>query len=153
MLVRWISGWWEAERRLTEDSTSRHRLPVQPERDLGKDDCHDAGQIRLNDKIADFPFQMKISCHHHIFSCRGEKKWKQRGKERKKGRRCIINEAHVTFRQRSLAEIFRKVNTDAVFSPGNTEPMNFHTAALICRKTLQLFSITLYKYFLTVLKN
>lgn len=54
---------------LTEHSSSRHRLSVQPERHLGENDGHDARQVRLNDKVADFPLQMEMSRHHRVFTC------------------------------------------------------------------------------------
>lgn len=54
---------------LTEHGARRHGLAVQPEGHLREDDGHYAGEIRLDHEIANFPFQMEIRCHHHIFSC------------------------------------------------------------------------------------
>lgn len=53
---------------LTEHSTSGNRFSVQPEGDLRQNDSHDAREVGLNHKIADFPFQMEICCHHYIFA-------------------------------------------------------------------------------------
>lgn len=94
---------------------------------MGEDNCHDAGQIRLNHKIANFSFQVEVRCHYYIFSCRrqkkeekGERKTKEKDREReeeREGGKCIINEVHVMSRQhRHTAEIFRtlfmKVNME-----------------------------------------
>lgn len=59
----------EESRRLTEDSPGRDGLSVEPERHLGEDDRHDAGQVRLDHKVADFPLQVEVGCHHNILSC------------------------------------------------------------------------------------
>lgn len=54
---------------LTKHSPGWHRFSVQPERHLGKNDCHDARQVRLDDKVADLPLQMEMSRHHCVFTC------------------------------------------------------------------------------------
>lgn len=54
---------------LTKHSPRRHRFSVQPERHLGKNDCHDARQVRLDDKVANLPLQMEMSRHHCVFTC------------------------------------------------------------------------------------
>lgn len=59
-------------RTLTEHSPSRHWFSIQPERHLGENDCHDAREVRLDDKVADFPLQMKMSRHHCVFTCGDE---------------------------------------------------------------------------------
>lgn len=53
---------------LTKHSPRWHRFSVQPERHLGKNDCHDAGEVRLDDKVADLPLQMEMSRHHCVFT-------------------------------------------------------------------------------------
>ena len=59
----------EETRQLTEDSSGRDGLSVQPERHLGEDDRHDAGQIRLDHKVTNFPLQVEVGCHHNVLSC------------------------------------------------------------------------------------
>lgn len=56
---------------LTKDGSGWHRFPVQPERHLGEDDGHDAGEVGLDDKVADLPLQMEMSRHHRVFTCGG----------------------------------------------------------------------------------
>lgn len=53
---------------LTKHSPRWHRFSVQPERHLGKNDCHDAREVRLDDKVADLPLQMEMSRHHCVFT-------------------------------------------------------------------------------------
>lgn len=57
-------------RALTKDGPGRHRLSVEPEGDLGEDDGHDAGQVRLDHKVADFPLQVELSRHDCVFTWR-----------------------------------------------------------------------------------
>jgi len=54
---------------LTKHSPSWHRFSVQPERHLGKNDGHDAWEVRLDDKVANLPLQMEMSRHHCVFTC------------------------------------------------------------------------------------
>lgn len=56
---------------LTKHSPRRHRFSVQPERHLGENDCHDAREVRLDDKVADLPLQMEMSRHHGVFTYGG----------------------------------------------------------------------------------
>lgn len=56
---------------LTKDSSGRDGFSVQPERHLREDDGHDAGQIRLDHKVANFPLQVEVSGHDHVLSCGG----------------------------------------------------------------------------------
>lgn len=60
-----VTGW---RKPLTEHSSGRHRLSIEPEGDLGQDDRHDAGQIRLDHKVADLPLQMEVSRHDRVFT-------------------------------------------------------------------------------------
>lgn len=53
---------------LTKHSPRWHRFSVQPERHLGENDCHDAREVRLDDKVADLPLQMEMSRHHCVFT-------------------------------------------------------------------------------------
>jgi len=55
--------------RLTKDGPGRYGLSVEPEGHLGQDDGHDAGQVRLDHKVADLPLQVEVGGHHHVFSC------------------------------------------------------------------------------------
>lgn len=59
----------EQSRRLTKDSPGRDGFSVEPERHLGQDDCHDAGQICLDHKVTNFPLQVEVGCHHDVLSC------------------------------------------------------------------------------------
>lgn len=61
---------------LTEHRASGNRFSVQPEGDLRQNDSHDAREVGLNHKIANFPFQMEICCHHYIFA------WVRGGRQR-----------------------------------------------------------------------
>lgn len=65
------------ESRLTKDSSGRDGFSVQPERHLREDDGHDAGQIRLDHKVANFPLQVEVSGHDHVLSCGGEDEGKK----------------------------------------------------------------------------
>lgn len=56
---------------LTKHSPRRYRFSVQPERHLGENDCHDAREVRLDDKVADLPLQMEMSRHHGVFTYGG----------------------------------------------------------------------------------
>lgn len=56
---------------LTKHSPGGHRLPVEPEGDLGEDDGHDAGQVRLDHEVADLPLQMEMGRHDRVFACAG----------------------------------------------------------------------------------
>lgn len=72
---------------LTEHSASGNRFSVQPEGDLRQNDSHDAREVGLNHKIANFPFQMEICCHHYIFAwVRGGKQRETHGGQRGKSR-------------------------------------------------------------------
>lgn len=62
---------WKHKTALTKHSASRNRFSVQPEGNLRQDDGHDAREVGLNHKIANFPFQMEICCHHYIFAWAG----------------------------------------------------------------------------------
>lgn len=85
---------WKQKTALTKHSASRHRFSVQPEGNLRQDDGHDAREVGLNHKIANFPFQMEICCHHYIFAWAGggeterdrqgqrNKSWNIQGKKR-----------------------------------------------------------------------
>jgi len=68
MLPTASAGARKAEAGLTKDRPGRHGLSVQPERHLGEDDGHDAGQVSLDDKITDFSLQVKMSRHYCIFT-------------------------------------------------------------------------------------
>lgn len=59
----------DESRQLTKDSPGRDRLSVEPERYLGEDDSHDAGKVRLDHKVTDFPLQVEVGCHHDVLSC------------------------------------------------------------------------------------
>lgn len=60
-------------KRLTEHGSRRYRFSIQPERHLGENDCHDAREVRLDDKVANLPLQVEMSCHHCVFTCGDEK--------------------------------------------------------------------------------
>lgn len=72
---------------LTEHSASGNRFTVQPEGDLRQNDSHDAREVGLNHKVADFPFQMEICCHHYIFA------WVRGGKKRERDTHTGVREA------------------------------------------------------------
>lgn len=52
----------------TKDSSGRYGFLIYPERHLGKDYSHDAGDVRLNHEVAHFPFQVEVDRHYHIFT-------------------------------------------------------------------------------------
>lgn len=56
-------------RGLTEHSPGRDGLSVEPEGHLGEDDGHDAGEIRLDHKVTNFPLQVEVGRHHDVLSC------------------------------------------------------------------------------------
>lgn len=53
----------------TKDSSGRHRFLINPERHLGKNDCHDARSIYLYHEVAHLPLQVEINRHYCIFTC------------------------------------------------------------------------------------
>lgn len=55
---------------LTKYSSGGYRLSVEPEGDLGEDDCHDAGQVSLDHKVANLPLQVEVGRHDSVFTCR-----------------------------------------------------------------------------------
>lgn len=55
---------------LTKYSSGGYRLSVEPEGDLGEDDCHDAGQVSLDHKVANLPLQVEVGCHDGVLTCR-----------------------------------------------------------------------------------
>lgn len=55
---------------LTENGPRRDRFSVEPERHLGQDDGHKAGHVRLDDKVANLPLQVKVGHHHRVLSWR-----------------------------------------------------------------------------------
>lgn len=65
------------ENGLTKDSSGRDGFSVQPERHLREDDGHDAGQIRLDHKVANFPLQVEVSGHDHVLSYGGRMRVKK----------------------------------------------------------------------------
>lgn len=52
----------------TKDSSGGYGFLIYPERHLGKDYSHDAGDVRLNHEVAHFPFQVEVDRHYHIFT-------------------------------------------------------------------------------------
>ena len=54
---------------LTEDGAGGHGLPVEPERDLGQDDGHEAWHVGLDHKVADLPLQVEVTHHHRVLTC------------------------------------------------------------------------------------
>lgn len=58
----------------TEDCACWNGLFIYPEGHLGEDHCHYAGDICLNHEVAHFTFQVEVDCHHHIFTCRINRK-------------------------------------------------------------------------------
>lgn len=63
--------------KLTKDGPCRHRLAVEPKGDLWQDYSHEARHVRLDDKVADLPLQVKVSHHHRVLTC--GKQWNKRG--------------------------------------------------------------------------
>lgn len=61
----WMDGWLQ---RLTEDGPGRDGLLVDPEGDLGQDDCHDAGDVGLNEKEAHLPLQVEVNRHDDVLT-------------------------------------------------------------------------------------
>lgn len=47
-----------------KDSSGWNRLLINPERHLGKNDCHNARSVDLYHEVAHLPLQMEINCHY-----------------------------------------------------------------------------------------
>lgn len=98
---------------LTEHSASGNWFSVQPEGDLRQNDSHDAREVGLNHKIANFPFQMEICCHHYIFA------WVREGKQRATHRgqrdksRNIHGWRHSSSSRNSLKKKKKKLKVDS----------------------------------------
>ena len=52
----------------TEHGPCRDGLLVDPEGHLGEDDCHDAGDVRLNHEVAHLPLEVEVNRHHHVLT-------------------------------------------------------------------------------------
>lgn len=83
---------------LTKHSPGWDRFSVQPEGHLGENNCHDARQVRLNDKVANLPLQMEMSRHHCVLTC-----------TRKKSNICVKTSYHSHCFHVSLSS-FKQVN-------------------------------------------
>lgn len=54
---------------LTKYGPRRNGLTVEPKRNLRQDHGHEAGHVGLDDKVADFPLQVKVGHHHRVLTC------------------------------------------------------------------------------------
>lgn len=58
---------------LTKDCAGRNRLSVEPERHLWQNDSHNAWQVGLDHKVANFSLEVEVGCHNNIFSWKESK--------------------------------------------------------------------------------
>lgn len=56
--------------RLTKDCSGWDGLLVDPEGDLGQDDRHDAGNVRLDEEKAHLPLQVEVNRHYDVLTWR-----------------------------------------------------------------------------------
>lgn len=64
-----MNGSRDQREKHTKDSSGRNRLFINPERHLGKNDCHNARSIYLYHEVAHLPLQVEINCHYYVFTC------------------------------------------------------------------------------------
>lgn len=54
--------------RHTKNSSCWDGLLINPERHLGKNDCHNARSVYLYHEVAHLPSQVEVNCHYNVFT-------------------------------------------------------------------------------------